>query len=111
MKNKLFCKTVIFAAVLVFLCLTDVAAQDANDPVKLNQDLNRTEDEIIGAVVGAGKNLARDTEKALKNDAKTDVEIEKRLLASTPSLPPTSVQDGSLDADVGKLQQEADSLN
>lgn len=111
MKNKLFCKPVIFSAVLAFLCLTDVAAQDANDPVKLNQDLNRTEDEIIGAVVGAGENLARDTEKALKNEAKTDSEIEKRLLASTPSLSPTSVQDASLEADVRKLQQEADSLN
>jgi hypothetical protein len=111
MKSTSFCKTIIFSSVLALSYLAHASAQDANDPAKLNLDLNRTEGEIVGAVVAAGKNLALDTEKALKNEAKKDSETEKGLRADVPSSTATSVQDSSLEGDADKLQQEADSLH
>lgn len=106
-----FCKIGVFLGVFAFFCLTGASAQDANDPAKLNSDLNRTEGEIVGAVVAAGKNLAVDSEKALKNETKKDSEMEDSLRADVPSPTSTIAQDASLESDVDKLQHEADSLH
>lgn len=111
---KALCGAAIVVMTSAFVAIQHARAQDADDPIRRENEAEHTELGVAGAVVVAGENLADEAGNALKNEAIRDLDTLKGALppTRTPSPTPTPQDDDLKDIEKGieTLERDAQSL-